>query len=421
MKDEKVSALGARRHRLRLSAHDQQDPRGLPEGQGRQARGHHDQLHAVRPFRLADDRRRHQEVRLGRQEDRRRLDHQRRRQRAVLQGARQPGHQGEDIPVVAFSVGEEELAGIDTKPLVGHLAAWNYFQSIDTPDEQGVHREVAGLHQEPKRVTNDPMEAHVHRLQHVGEGGREGRHDRSRQGDRRAASASTVPNLTGGISKMLPNHHITKPVFIGEIQADGQFDVVWKTAGLVPGDAWSDYLDGSKDLIADWRDAEAAATSTSRPASAAAPRQLSPMRSMTGGTAGALSSAASFRAMGRSGIIVHAGSAGASDARSCRCASLLLLVSRSRPRSACAARVADADAARRASPPTASPRSKPASPTSPRRGDPRAPPVARRRSRDGRLLYVRPTKASSSRTIRGAARGRDPRTGAALAEEPAGA
>ena len=54
------------------------------------------------------------------------------------------------------------------------------------------------------------------------------------------------PNLTGGVAKMLPNHHLTKPVFIGEIQADGQFDVVWKTKGLVPGDAWSDYLPGSK-------------------------------------------------------------------------------------------------------------------------------------------------------------------------------
>jgi urea transport system substrate-binding protein len=61
-----------------------------------------------------------------------------------------------------------------------------------------------------------------------------------------------VPNLTGGISKMLPNHHITKPVMIGEIRADGQFDVVWQTKGLVPGDAWSDFLEGSKDLDADW-------------------------------------------------------------------------------------------------------------------------------------------------------------------------
>jgi urea transport system substrate-binding protein len=63
----------------------------------------------------------------------------------------------------------------------------------------------------------------------------------------------TVPNLTGGYSAMMPNHHITKPVLIGEIQADGQLDTVWQTSGLVPGDEWSDYLDGSKDLISDWR------------------------------------------------------------------------------------------------------------------------------------------------------------------------
>ena len=63
-----------------------------------------------------------------------------------------------------------------------------------------------------------------------------------------------APNLTGGVSEMLPNHHITKPVFIGEIKGDGQFDVVWKTDGLVPGDAWSKYLEGSKDLIGDWKD-----------------------------------------------------------------------------------------------------------------------------------------------------------------------
>jgi urea transport system substrate-binding protein len=62
----------------------------------------------------------------------------------------------------------------------------------------------------------------------------------------------TAPNLTGGISEMLPNHHITKPVLIGEVRADGQFDTVWKTPGLVPGDAWSKELDGSKDLVADW-------------------------------------------------------------------------------------------------------------------------------------------------------------------------
>ena len=56
----------------------------------------------------------------------------------------------EDIPVVAFSVGEEELAGIDTKPLVGHLAAWNYFMSVKSPAQHRVHQQVARLHQEPE-------------------------------------------------------------------------------------------------------------------------------------------------------------------------------------------------------------------------------------------------------------------------------
>ena len=97
------------------------------------------------------------------------------------------GNQGikaEDIPVVAFSVGEEELRGVDTKPLVGHLAAWNYFESVKTPGERGVHQEVADLHQERRSADQRPDGSALHRLQHVGEGGREGRHDRCRQGDR---------------------------------------------------------------------------------------------------------------------------------------------------------------------------------------------------------------------------------------------
>ena len=100
------------------------------------------------------------------------------------------GNQGikaTDIPVVAFSVGEEELAGLDTKPLVGHLAAWNYFESIKTPANEAFIKEWHEFTKNPKRTTNDPMEAHCHRLRHVGEGGREGEVDRPRQGDRGAA------------------------------------------------------------------------------------------------------------------------------------------------------------------------------------------------------------------------------------------
>jgi urea transport system substrate-binding protein len=73
------------------------------------------------------------------------------------------GNQGvsaEDIPVVAFSVGEEELSGIDTKPLVGHLAAWNYFMSVDDPANEAFIETWHGFIKNDKRVTNDPMEAH---------------------------------------------------------------------------------------------------------------------------------------------------------------------------------------------------------------------------------------------------------------------
>src|SRR5438477_762951 len=161
------------------------------------------------------------------------------------------GVSARDIPVVAFSVGEEELAGIDTRPLLGHLAAWNYFQSIKDPGNDKFIKAWQAYTKNPKRVTNDPMEAHVigfdmwvKAVEKV----------KSTDADKviDALPGIEAKNLTGGTSKMLPNHHITKPVFIGEIKANGQFDVVWKTPGLVAGDAWSKELEGSKDLIGDW-------------------------------------------------------------------------------------------------------------------------------------------------------------------------
>src|SRR6516225_7861956 len=166
------------------------------------------------------------------------------------------GNQGikaTDIPVVAFSVGEEELAGIDTKPLVGHLAAWNYFESIKTPINKEYIDKWHAFTKNPKRVTNDPMEAHVIGFAMWVEAVKKaGSTDPDKVID--TIVGIKAPNLTGGMSEMLPNHHITKPVFIGEVRADGQFDVVWKTPGLVPGDAWSKYLPESKDLIGDWKD-----------------------------------------------------------------------------------------------------------------------------------------------------------------------
>ena len=165
------------------------------------------------------------------------------------------GNQGikaTDIPVVAFSVGEEELAGLDAKPLVGHLAAWNYFQTIDTPANKEYIEKWRAFTKNPKRTFNDPMEAHVigfHMWVKAVE--KAGSFDPDKVID--AMIGVTVPNLTGGYATMMPNHHLTKPVFIGEIQADGLINPVWNTPGTVVAQEWSPYLEGSRDLIADWR------------------------------------------------------------------------------------------------------------------------------------------------------------------------
>jgi urea transport system substrate-binding protein len=165
------------------------------------------------------------------------------------------GNQGvkaTDIPVVAFSVGEEELAGVDTKPLVGHLAAWNYFQSVKDPINTAFIEKWKAFTKNPKRVTNDPMEAHVIGFNMwVKAVEKAGTVDPDAVID--AIVGVSVPNLSGSYSTMMPNHHITKPVLIGEIQGDGQFETVWQTPGLVVGDEWSDFLPDSKDLISDWR------------------------------------------------------------------------------------------------------------------------------------------------------------------------
>jgi urea transport system substrate-binding protein len=157
----------------------------------------------------------------------------------------------EDIPVVAFSVGEEELSGLDTKPLVGHLAAWNYFQSISSPANSAFIKQWKTFIKKADRTTNDPMEAHFIGF-NLWVKAVEQAKSTSVDAVLAALPGLETPNLTGGVARMLPNHHITKPVYIGEVRADGQFDVVWKTTGTVPGDAWSDYLPVSQDTEADW-------------------------------------------------------------------------------------------------------------------------------------------------------------------------
>ena len=157
----------------------------------------------------------------------------------------------DEIPVVAFSVGEEELSGLDTAPLVGHLAAWNYFQSVESPANGEFIAKWKQFVDNQDRTTNDPMEAHYIGFnlwaQAVEKAG-----TTDVDSVLAALPGTEAPNLTGGIARVLPNHHITKPVYIGEVQANGQFDVVWQTDDTVPGDAWSDYLPVSEVTEADW-------------------------------------------------------------------------------------------------------------------------------------------------------------------------
>ncbi len=167
---------------------------------------------------------------------------------------RELGNQGVsamDIPVMAFSVGEEELSGMATQPLVGHLAAWNYFMSVETPENAAFIERWHAFVDDQDRVTNDPMEAHYIGFNLWLEAVEK---SQTTETDAviEAIKGVRVPNLSGGVAEMLVNHHITKPVLIGEIQRDGQFLVVSESDDVIPGEAWSRHLPGSRDIIADW-------------------------------------------------------------------------------------------------------------------------------------------------------------------------
>ncbi|MEZ5768548.1 MAG: urea ABC transporter substrate-binding protein [Paracoccaceae bacterium] len=162
------------------------------------------------------------------------------------------GISADDIPVVAFSVGEEELSGLDTANLVGHLAAWNYFMSADTPENAAFIEQWHAFIGDDARVTNDPMEAHyIGFNMWVNAATAAGTTDVDAV--REHMWGQEFPNLTGGTAVMGVNHHLSKPVLIGEILEDGQFDIISETEP-VPGDAWTDYLPESAVLMSDWKD-----------------------------------------------------------------------------------------------------------------------------------------------------------------------
>ncbi|MEJ6020652.1 urea ABC transporter substrate-binding protein [Ramlibacter sp. PS4R-6] len=165
------------------------------------------------------------------------------------------GNQGlkaKDVPVVAFSVGEEELRGVDTKPLVGHLAAWNYFMSVKNPTNTeftkkwGDYAKTKGIagHKD-KPLTNDPMEATyigVYMWKQAVEKAKSTDTDKVIA----AMAGQTFKAPSGFVATMdAKNHHLHKPVFIGEVKADGQFNVVWKTPGPVKAKPWSPFIEGN--------------------------------------------------------------------------------------------------------------------------------------------------------------------------------
>jgi urea transport system substrate-binding protein len=156
------------------------------------------------------------------------------------------------VPVVAFSVGEEELRGVDTKPLVGHLAAWNYFQSVKNPVNEEFIKKWKAYAAEKKLpnagtvVTNDPMEATyvgIHMWKQAVEKAKSTDTDKVI-----AAMAGQTFDAPSGYKLMMDktNHHLHKPVMIGEIRTDGQFNVVYKTKEVIRAQPWSPYIPGNE-------------------------------------------------------------------------------------------------------------------------------------------------------------------------------
>ncbi len=162
------------------------------------------------------------------------------------------GLKATDVPVVAFSVGEEELRGVDTKPLVGHLAAWNYFESLKNPENDAFVKKYRAWAKKQKLpnadtvVTNDPMEA-----TYVGMYMWKQAVEKAKSTDTdkviAAMAGQTFKAPSGFVLTMdKTNHHLHKPVYIGEIRADGQFNVVWKTKEAIRAQPWSPFIPGNE-------------------------------------------------------------------------------------------------------------------------------------------------------------------------------
>lgn len=156
-----------------------------------------------------------------------------------------------ELTVMDFSVGEEEMAAIGTGYHSGHLSAWNYFMSLDTPQNREFIAALRSFTGNPQHMVSDPMEAHyIGFRMWVQAVEKAGTTDVSQVLE--ALIGQETENLSGSRARLLPNHHITKPVYVGEYQADQQYKIVWRSKGLVDGEAWSPFIPESRFLKADW-------------------------------------------------------------------------------------------------------------------------------------------------------------------------
>ena len=225
-------ALHARRHRLRLSAHQQQDHPRLPEVS--RASTDEDIMENYTPFGFSDWQTEVAAIKKFGSTGKKTAVISTINGDANVPFYKELANQGvkaSDIPVIAFSVGEEELAGLDTKPLVGHLAAWSYFESVNTPENKAFIAKWHAYMHDNKRVTNDPMES-AYILFHMWVQAVQQAGTTDVDAVRQAMIGQKVKSPSGFEVTMLPNHHMAKPVMIGEVQANGQFTIVYQSKAL---------------------------------------------------------------------------------------------------------------------------------------------------------------------------------------------
>jgi urea transport system substrate-binding protein len=155
------------------------------------------------------------------------------------------------LPVMALSVGERELLEVGTSNLAGHLAAWNYFQSIKSPENDAFVKMWADFSEQRDKTTNDPMEATFigFRMwaQAVVQAG-----TTDVNAVRQAMYGQRIKAPSGFEVVMNTNHHLSKPAMIGKLNSSGTFDVVWRSINPIKASVWSRYIPESAKLTADW-------------------------------------------------------------------------------------------------------------------------------------------------------------------------